>query len=353
MPKKGLFLLILLIFIATVKAQNAPTKKYAIRTIAFYNLENLFDTINDLTKNDEASPIMELKGNRSKVYWDKIDKLASTIAQIGKEKANTSPAIIGVCEVENSAVLEDLIANKHLKEQRYGFVHYESPDKRGIDVALLYQHRYFKPIFHQAFNPNIYRNNRKIFTRDQLLVSGYLDDELLHIIVNHWPSRSGGEAKSRSLREKAAYQNTKIIAQIRSKDPKAKIVIMGDFNDDPINSSFKNVLKTKAKKTRVRALDIFNPYEGLFQRGFHTLGYRDNLNMFDQILISKPLLDTGEKEFSTYKMFKAKVFNKRFLTTRKGKYKGYPFRSFSFGNYRGGYSDHYPVYLYLIKEQPY
>ena len=138
MPKKGLFLFILLIFIATVKAQNAPTKKYAIRTIAFYNLENLFDTINDLTKNDEASPIMELKGNRSKVYWDKIDKLASTIAQIGKEKANTSPAIIGVCEVENSAVLEDLLANKHLKEQRYGFVHYESPDKRGIDVALLY-----------------------------------------------------------------------------------------------------------------------------------------------------------------------------------------------------------------------
>ena len=127
---------------------------------------------------------------------------------------------------------------------------------------------------------------------------------------------------------------------------------MGDFNNDPINSSFKNVLKTKAKKTKVRTLDIFNPYEGLFQRGFHTLGYRDNLNMFDQILISKPLLDTGEKEFSTYKMFKAKVFNKRFLTTRKGKYKGYPFRSFSFGNYRGDYSDHYPVYLYLIKEQP-
>jgi endonuclease/exonuclease/phosphatase family metal-dependent hydrolase len=134
-------------------------------------------------------------------------------------------------------------------------------------------HLYFKPIFHQDFNPNIYRNNRKVYTRDQLLVSGYLDDELLHIIVTHWPSRSGGEAKSWPLREKAAYQNTKIIAQIRSKDSKAKIVIMGDFNDDPINSSFKNGLKTKAKKTRVRALNIFNPYDGLFQRGFHTLDY--------------------------------------------------------------------------------
>ena len=112
MPKKGLFLFILLIFIVTVKAQNAPAKKYAIRTIAFYNLENLFDTINDLTKNDEASPIMEMKGNRSKVYWDKIDKLASTIAQIGKEKANTRPAIIGGCNVENSAGLKDCDAQK-------------------------------------------------------------------------------------------------------------------------------------------------------------------------------------------------------------------------------------------------
>lgn len=353
MHKKEVFLLILLAFTCTVKAQKKVAKKYAIRTIAFYNLENLFDTINDVTKNDEASPMMELNGNRSKVYWDKIDKLASTIAQIGKDKANNSPAIIGVCEVENSAVLEDLIASDHLKKQQYGFIHYESPDKRGIDVALLYQQRYFKPIFHQVFNPNIYRNNRKVYTRDQLLVSGYLDDELLHFIVNHWPSRSGGEAKSRPLREKAAYQNIKIIAQIRAKDPTAKILIMGDFNDDPINTSFKKVLKTKAKKTRVTALDIFNPYEGLFQRGFHTLGYRDNLNLFDQILISEPLLDKGEKEFSTYKMFKAMVFNKRFLTTRKGKYKGYPFRSFSFGNYSGGYSDHYPVYLYLIKEQPY
>ncbi|MDA9339448.1 endonuclease/exonuclease/phosphatase family protein [Polaribacter sp.] len=352
MYKKEVFILILLIFTCTVKAQKKVAKKYAIRTIAFYNLENLFDTINDITKNDEASPMMELKGNRSKVYWDKIDKLASTIAQIGKDKANTSPAIIGVCEVENSAVLEDLIASKHLKKQQYAFVHYESPDKRGIDVALLYQQRYFKPIFHQAFNPNIYRNNRKVYTRDQLLVSGYLDDELLHVIVNHWPSRSGGEAKSRPLREKAAYQNTKIIAQIRLKDPSAKILIMGDFNDDPINTSLKNGLKTKAKKENVTATDIFNPYEVLFQKGFHTLGYRDNLNLFDQILISEPLLDKGEKEFSTYKMYKAMVFNKRFLTTRKGKYKGYPFRSFSFGNYSGGYSDHYPVYLYLIKAQP-
>ena len=338
-------------FTICVTFSQKNQNKYSIRTIAFYNLENLFDTINDTSINDEASPMMELKSNRSKVYWDKIDKLASTIAQIGLDKANTSPAIIGVSEVENLGVIEDLVKNKHLVKNNYGIIHYDSPDKRGIDVALLYQKKYFKPIYHEAFNPNIYKNNFKVYTRDQLLVSGYLDDELIHVIVNHWPSRSGGEAKSRPLREKAAYQNTKIIDQIRENDPNAKILILGDFNDDPINSSFKNILKTKRKKKNVGKNDIYNPYEDLFIRGFNTLVYRDNLNLFDMILISSPLLDSGKKDFSNYKMFQAMIFNKRFLSDKKGKFKGYPFRSFSNGGYTGGYSDHYPVYMYLIKEK--
>ena len=326
-------------------------KKYAIRTIAFYNLENLFDTINDPTINDEASPMMELKFNRSAVYWDKIEKLASTIAQIGLEKSKTSPAIIGVAEVENRSVLEDLVKSKHLLKNNYGIIHYDSPDKRGIDVALLYQKEYFNPVFHEVFNPNIYRGNKKVFTRDQLLVSGYLDDEFIHLIVNHWPSRSGGEAKSRPLREKAAYQNIKIIEKIKRKDVDAKIIIMGDFNDDPINSSFKKVLKPKNKKKNVGKNDLYNPYENMYRKGFNTLAYRDNLNLFDMILISSPLLDKGKKDFSTYKMYQAMIFNKRFLSDTKGKYKGYPFRSFSNGAYTGGYSDHYPVYMHLIKEK--
>ncbi len=350
MKKVFSFITISFLMISVFQSQSKE-KKHFIRTIAFYNLENLFDTINDVTKNDEASPMMELKSNRSKVYWDKIDKLGSTLAQIGEDKAKTSPAIIGVSEVENLSVLEDLIKSKHLAKNDYGIIHYDSPDKRGIDVALLYQKKYFNPIYHEAFNPNIYKENKKVYTRDQLLVSGYLDDELIHIIVNHWPSRSGGEAKSRPLREKAAYQNTKIIAQIREKDENAKILTMGDFNDDPINSSFKKVLKTKSKKKNVGKNDIYNPYEDMFRRGFNTLVYRDNINLFDMILISSPLLDKGKKDFSTYKMFKAMIFNKSFLTTKKGKYKGYPFRSFSNGAYAGGYSDHYPVYMYLIKEK--
>ncbi|NCT09694.1 MAG: endonuclease/exonuclease/phosphatase family protein [Flavobacteriia bacterium] len=349
--KKSLLISFIFLLTMTVIFSQEKKKQYNIRTIAFYNLENLFDTINDLTINDEASPMMELKSNKSKVYWQKINNMASVISQIGADKTNTSPAIIGVSEVENLSVLEDLVKSEHLAKMDYGIVHYDSPDKRGIDVALLYQKRYFKPVYHETFNPNIYREGYKVYTRDQLLVSGYLDDELIHVIVNHWPSRSGGEAKSRPSREKAAFQNTKIIEQVREKDPNAKIMIMGDFNDDPTNSSFKNVLKTKEKKEDVVKNDIFNPFEEMHKKGFNTLGYRDNINLFDMVLISEPLLEKGEKDFSTYKMFKAMIFNKRFLTGRIGQYKGYPFRSFADGGFTGGYSDHYPVYIYLIKEK--
>ena len=111
------------------------------------------------------------------------------------------------------------------------------------------------------------------------------------------------------------------------------------------------VLKTKEKKEDVVKNDIFNPFEEMHKKGFNTLGYRDNINLFDMVLISEPLLEKGEKDFSTYKMFKAMIFNKRFLTGRIGQYKGYPFRSFADGGFTGGYSDHYPVYIYLIKEK--
>lgn len=344
--------LFFLLFISVSAFAQKKQKQYDIRTIAFYNLENLFDTINNPDKLDEYSPMMELKGNRSKVYWDKIDKLGNTIQKIGKDRAKSAPTILGVVEVENRAVLEDLVQSKALKKYRYNIIHYESPDKRGIDVALLYQPRYFKPIFHESFNPNIYSQNKKVYTRDQLLVSGYLGDELIHVIVNHWPSRRGGEAKSRPLREKAAYQNVKIIKKLKEKEDNPKVLIMGDFNDDPINSSFKNVLKTKSKKKKVKKGDIYNPYEKMFKKGFNTLGYRDNINLFDQILITSPLLNKkGRKDFSSFKMFKAGIFNKSFLTQKKGRYKGYPFRSFSNGKYTGGYSDHYPVYMFLIKEK--
>ena len=334
-----------------VIASSCAQKSFKIRTVGFYNLENLFDTVNDVEKNDEASPMMEIQENREGVYKDKLEKLSDVISQLGSEKTNTSPAILGVAEVENKKVLEDLIQTNKLKDKNYGIIHFDSPDKRGIDVALLYQKKHFKPIHYEVFNPNIYRENKKVYTRDILWVTGYLDDELIHVIVNHWPSRRGGEKKSRPLREKAAYKVTQIIKKIREKESNPKILILGDFNDDPINSSFKTVLKTKEKKKNVGKKDLYNPYENMFRRGFNTLMYRDNINLFDQILITYPLLDNGEKDYSSFKMFKSAIFNKQFLTEKKGRFKGYPFRSFSNGTYTGGYSDHYPVYMYLIKEK--
>ena len=342
-----------LVFILFLLSTTIVTsqKKYDIRTIAFYNLENLFDTINDVTKKDELSPIMEITNNRSKVYWDKIDKLSEIILKIGHEKSNNSPVILGVAEVENEKVLHDLVNSPKLIQKPYNYLHINSPDGRGIDVGFLYQPRYFKPIHYEAFNPNIFRDNQKINTRDILWVQGFLDNEKVNFIVNHWPSRRGGEAKSSPLREKAAFKVTQIIEQIRENDENAKIIIMGDFNDDPINKSIKQVLKTKANKEYLQQNDIYNPYENMFKQGFSTLGYRDNINLFDQILITHSLVNLNKNTLNTYKMFKAGVFNKRFLTQKKGRYKGYPFRSFSNGTYTGGYSDHYPVYIYVIKEQ--
>ena len=348
---KNIIILLVVVFATFSSFAQQGQKKYKIRTVGFYNLENLFDTVNDIEKEDEKSPIMEIKGGREKIYRDKLEKLSDVILQIGADKAKTSPALLGVAEVENKKVLEDLVATDKLKKKNYGIIHFDSPDKRGIDVALLYQKRYFKPIHFEVFNPNIYKENRKVFTRDILWVSGYLDDELIHVTVNHWPSRRGGEQKSRPLREKAAYKVTKIIEKIKENNPNPKILIIGDFNDDPINSSFKKVLKTKSKKKNVTIDDLYNPYENMFRRGFNTLIYRDNINLFDQIIVSSPLLDKREKDFSSFKMFKPGIFNKRFLTQKTGRYKGYPFRSFSSGRYTGGYSDHYPVYMYLIKEK--
>lgn len=343
------FFFVLTLFLV-ISSTLYSQKDYQIRTVAFYNLENLFDTINDPTKNDEASPMMEIQENRTAIYTKKLNNMAKVLSEIGVKEAKNTAVIIGVAEIENRKVLEDLIHTSYLKDKQYRIIHYDSPDLRGIDVALLYQEKYFKPINHETFELKLWdENGMRIYTRDQLLVSGYLDDELIHVIVNHWPSRRGGEEKSRSLREKAAYLNTQIIEKIKLSDPNPKVIIMGDLNDDPTNSSLKTVLKTKARKANVQEGDIYNPTEDMFRRGHNTLVYRDNINLFDQIMFTSPLLTT-QKEYSTYKMYKVNVFNPQYLTTQKGKYKGYPYRSFSGSNFIGGYSDHYPIYMYLIKE---
>lgn len=343
--RNSILFLIVIFFIHQVYSQK---NTYSIHTIAFYNLENLFDTINNPNTNDEASPIMEITHNQSSIYNQKLKNLRHVISKIGFEKTNTSPTIIGVAEIENRKVLEDLVNTPKLS--KYGIIHQESPDLRGIDVAFLYDKTQFTPIHHKSYKLKLWSDKGyQIFTRDQLLVSGYLENELIHIIVNHWPSRRGGEKRSRPLREKAAFLNKKICDSIFRKHANSKIILMGDLNDNPTDSSLKKVLQTETNLNKLSDTTFFNPYEILYKKGYSTLGYRDNIHLFDQIIISGSLI-SKDKTYKKFSFYKAHIYNPNYLTTQTGKYKGYPFRSFSFGTFTGGYSDHYPVYIYLIKK---
>lgn len=327
-------------------------KEYGIHTVAFYNLENLYDTIDDLGTKDELSPMLKMKTGKSKAYASKIAHMAHVISQIGKEVTQTSPSIIGLAEVENSAVLQDLLESDFLKNESYDYVHLDSKDWRGIDVALLYKKAAFTPVEFKsfelfAFNESGYR----IKTRDQLLVTGYLEEELIHIIVNHWPSRLSGEQKTAHLREASAKLNLKIIEEIQRENRDAKIITMGDFNDDPMDNNMKGILNTSESKESLEGGVLFNPFEKLFRKGIGSFGYQNQLHLFDQIIMSANWIATHQ-DYSGFSFYKAGVYNPRYLTNKKGKFKGLPYRSWSNNNeFAGGYSDHYPVYMYVIKEK--
>ena len=344
------YILGLLLAIISLNTVAQEKRNFKIHTIAFYNVENLFDTINDINKNDEASPIMEMKFNRSEIYKKKVKNMASVIADIGSDLVNKSPSIVGLSEVENRNVIEDLLNNKHLLNKNYDIVHYDSPDERGIDVGLIYNKDVFKVNSTKSHELIIYDNksSKRNYTRDQLVVSGLLDNELIHIIVNHWPSRSGGEERSRAGRMAAAELNKKIIDSLQNKYKNAKIITMGDFNDDPHDDSMKKILNAKKHIEDVKTNGIYNPMEVILSdQGIGSNAYRDVWQLFDQILVTEPFLN---KKYDSYQFYKAGIFNKSYLINKAGRYKGYPFRSFSWGSFTGGYSDHLPPYIYLIKE---
>lgn len=346
-----LVIISLLLTFTGFSQEEKKEKRFKIHTVAFYNLENLFDAVNDTTKLDEASPIMEMNANREEVYLKKVHNMARVIADIGSDVTGNSPAVIGVCEVENRQVLVDVVNDPLLIGRDYGIIHYESPDARGIDVALLYQKKLFSPITHSSHEVKIYddKTRKRKQTRDQLLVSGELDGEVIHIIVNHWPSRSGGEARSRPKRVAAAKVSKRVVDSLQSIDPYAKIFVMGDLNDDPTNDSVKKVLEAKNEKEDVGLKGIYNPYENMFKKnGFGTTAYRDAWSLFDQIMFTKPLIE--KDDYSSFRFYKAGIYNKQYLTNPRGRWKGYPFRSFADGGFTNGFSDHFPVYVYLIRE---
>jgi len=345
MKIKLTFLLFFVIFFMGIESIS---QNYKAGAIAFYNLENLFDTIDTPGVRDtEFTPAGSKKWTGDK-YWEKIHNMATVISKIGKKEGLPGPAVIGVSEIENRSVLEDLVKDEALKEQNYRIVHYDSPDKRGVDVALLYQPRYFK-VTNTSSVPLLINgdNGKRLYTRDQLVVSGFFDGEEMHFIVNHWPSRRGGEARSRPLRDSAAALTRSIVDSILNLNSKAKIVVMGDLNDDPINESLTVYLKAAGDKKKLKDNDMYNPMYKMYKKGIGSLAYRDNWNLFDQIILSQAFLGN---DYSTYKFRVAHVFNDKMLINKTGRFKGYPHRTYVGDTYKAGYSDHFPVYIIILKE---
>jgi predicted extracellular nuclease len=341
----ALSLLFFTVFSIRLVSQDAG--EYRLCCIAFYNLENLFDTINqDGVTDEEFTPEGKNRWTPER-YIEKLNNMAKVISEIGTGQYTPDGAVLlGLCELENEGVLTDLCNTDVLKDRNYKFVHYDSPYYRGMDVALMYQPKYFR-VLHSASHELNIPDRENFNTRAQLVVSGILDGDTIHVIVNHWPSRSGGEKRSRPLRIAAADLTRQIADSLFGINENARIIIMGDLNDDPTDKSIKKHLNTMKDYDRMDKDQFFNPYEPLHAQGIGSLAYRDSWNLFDQILVSRSL--TG-KDRSSYKFYQAKVFNEKFLIQKEGRFKGYPWRTYSYGAYIGGYSDHFPVYIYLIRK---
>ena len=306
-----------------------------LQTIAFYNLENLFDTRDDpRTLDDDFTP-----GNRKdwnpKRYRKKLRKLAKTIARIGEMQRNPA-ALIGVAEVENRRVIQDLIGAKPLKAKGYEFVHYDSPDERGIDTALLYHPDLFKP--EESETITVWVENEsgvRDFTRDILYVRGTMKGEVFHIFVNHWPSRRSGDQETSYKRMAAAQTLSAFMQGIEQENDPANFVVMGDFNDGPGAESIRWLTSERG---------LYNPMKQLLSPYRGSANYKNTWSLFDQILLSGALMNF---ELDTHSFYKADIFDKHFLSQWKGKFKGTPFRTFAGRKYLGGYSDHFPVFVQL------
>jgi len=341
----------LLAFIGFFLVQQNPIqaqekeKRYEVACIGFYNIENLYDTENDTLVNDEE--FLPEGGNRwtPELYREKLGNMSKVLSQLGTDASPDGAIAIGLAEVENQRVLEDLIAQPALKDKNFGIVHYDGPDRRGVDVALIYRKEFFQVESSRSIrlvNPN----DSTFRTRDQLLVTGSLRGERIHVMVAHWPSRRGGEKASAHLRMLAAETGRRVIDSIFTAEPTARIVYMGDLNDDPVNKSLTKGLLANGSRKNLKPGELYNTMYGFYKDGIGTLAYRDAWNLFDQLIISQAFLN-GDQGFQ---FNRSRIFNKPFIRQQDGNFEGYPWRTFVGGRYVGGYSDHFPVYLVLYRE---
>lgn len=326
----------LLLFVLGGQAQNSKPELYSV---AFYNLENLFDTIHDSGKNDfEYLPTDAKKWNTEK-YMAKLRNMSKVLSELSRDKVPDGPVVIGVSEVENRRVLDDLLKQPALAPTGYKVIHYEGPDKRGIDCALLYNPKQFVPLSHKLVLSEPFEGDTVHLTRGFLIVNGTLAGDNVCFIVNHWPSRGAIDP----VRVHAARQVKVLADSLRRTNRKLKLIIMGDLNDDPMDRSLAT-LGAKKYQQEVKKGDFYNPWwETLEDKGVGTLLYRGKWNLFDQIVLSSTLLNA--KKGLTYDH--NEVFMREYLFQQDGNYKGSPLRTFGGKVWLNGYSDHLPTIIYL------
>ena len=338
---RSLFLSTAIIAVFSLQSQNDPGT-YEASCVGFYNIENLFGTLDTFDKYDEEfTPEGANKWNTEK-YLFKLNQLGKVISELGTQVHPDGLAILGVAEVENIDALEDLAHNAYLKNRNYQAILVEGPDRRGIDVGMLYNPAHFSPS--NIKSHTLYMADTTFKTRDQLVVSGMLDGSPIHVIVAHWPSRSGGEKRSEPNRIAAAQLGRSIVDSLMALDANATILYMGDLNDDPVNKSLMRGMLCVGDPAFVKGNKLYNPMYDMYNKGVGSLAWRDTWNLFDQIILSPGALD--ESTFG-WKFHTVRVFNQPYLTTQEGNFKGYPFRTFAGGAWTKGYSDHFPVYVVL------
>ena len=355
--RKRLLLLALATLALVLGCSAAPKDKVVV---GFYNVENLFDTVHDEGKSDQQFLPDGQNLWTPEKYASKLGNIARVINEIAVENGGVYHSVLGLAEVENARVLGDLVSHKSLAPAGYKFIHFESPDARGIDCALLYRPTDFKPLESCAI-PYDFRDTDISFektpaeqaefaTRDVLMVRGKLKGEMFAFFVAHLPSRIGD--KGSDLRCRGAEIIHRKAMELMKTYPGIKIVVMGDMNDNPGDESMVKYLHGADSPKGLSAKDFFDPFLKMHRDGLGSEEYRGEWNIFDIIMVNSTLCNTSDKGLKISRIgdkYYGRIFNADFLTQQSGKYKGTPFRTFSGGAFINGYSDHYPTYIILSK----
>jgi predicted extracellular nuclease len=318
------------------EVKNQPTGEPFV--IAFYNVENLFDTLNDpLIQDTEFLPEAPKNWNTER-YFKKQADLAKVIAAI---PAPDLPDLVGLCEIENLAVVLDLAKQQAISAAGYHIVHQDSPDRRGIDVALMYKPNKFQVLHEEFFTTPLPSSGNP--TRDILYAKGLvLNSDTLHVFVNHWPSRYGGVEKSEPNRVAIAQLLRNKIDSLQRMQPQCKITVIGDFNDNPDNRSMKEVLGGALRADETHQ-PLFNLHAAAWARGEGTFNFRGEWNMLDQILVSWSIKDASTGLHVNPDA--AGILREPWMIYTDQKGVEYPTKTYGGERYFGGISDHFPVYV--------